>query len=156
MKDLNQLKEEKKELFKKRDELQRQIKEHSVTAVEETKIKNDINHLNQEIDKINHEIKTIKSLKIQNFDLDAEEEMEEVLELISNGKSWKRAADLANVPLSKIEYWYAESEYKERKKDFNFMNKAFPATEFIEMENLGHAGMALFRPAEMAERICKE
>ena len=53
----------------------------------------------------------------------------------------------------KIEYWYAESEFSERKKDFDFMNKNFPSTEFLEMKNIGHAGMALLRPEEMADRI---
>ena len=40
-------------------------------------------------------------------------------------------------------------------KHFDFMSKMFPETKFEEMENLGHAGMALFRPEEMAERIKK-
>ena len=88
----------------------------------------------------------------------------EVFDFVSNRTLWNTFDSCNNYKMpkkmpalsTKIEYWYAESEYKERKKDFNFMNKAFPATEFIEMENLGHAGMALFRPAEMAERICKE
>ena len=52
-----------------------------------------------------------------------------------------------------FEYWYGEKEKGERKKDFDFMSKMFPETKFEEMENLGHAGMALFRPEEMAERI---
>ena len=52
-----------------------------------------------------------------------------------------------------LEYWYADAEEKERKKDFAFMKKNFPSTEYVEMKNLGHAGMATFRPEEFAQRI---
>lgn len=41
----------------------------------------------------------------------------------------------------------------ERKKDLDFMLKYFSGTEFVEMKDIGHAGMALLRPEEMAERI---
>lgn len=52
-----------------------------------------------------------------------------------------------------LEYWYADGETRERKKDFAYMKKNFPVAEFIEMKDLGHAGMATFRPEEFARRI---
>ena len=52
-----------------------------------------------------------------------------------------------------LEYWYADSEATERKKDFAYINENFPTAEFIEMQQLGHAGMATFRPEEFARRI---
>lgn len=85
----------------------------------------------------------------------------EVFDFVSNRTLWNTFDSCNNYKMprnisdisTKIEYWYAENEKNERKKDFDFMKKNFPATEFIEMQNLGHAGMALFRPKEMAERI---
>ncbi len=52
-----------------------------------------------------------------------------------------------------IEYWYGEKEKGERKKDFAYMKKNYPGVEFIEMKELGHAGMATLRPQEFAQRI---
>ncbi len=52
-----------------------------------------------------------------------------------------------------IQYWYGDGEMKERKWDMDYIRKHFPGAEFVCMENLGHAGMALLRPEEFAERI---
>ena len=38
-------------------------------------------------------------------------------------------------------------------KAFAYMSKHFPNTEYIEMEGLGHAGMATLRPDDFAQRI---
>ncbi|MCR4713235.1 MAG: alpha/beta hydrolase [Treponemataceae bacterium] len=87
----------------------------------------------------------------------------EVFDFVSNRTLWNTFDSCNNYKMPKnisevstqIEYWYAENEKNERKKDFDFMSKMFPETKFEEMESLGHAGMALFRPEEMAERIKK-
>ncbi len=52
-----------------------------------------------------------------------------------------------------IQYWYGDGEERERKCDIDYIRKYFSQSEFICMENLGHAGMALLRPEEFAERI---
>ncbi len=52
-----------------------------------------------------------------------------------------------------IQYWYGDSESKERRWDIDYIHKHFSQAEFVCMENLGHAGMPLLRPEEFAERI---
>ncbi len=56
---------------------------------------------------------------------------------------------------TKISYWYAAGEEKERKEDISYMKDVFPATEFTALSGLGHAGLALLRPEEFAERMKK-
>ena len=85
----------------------------------------------------------------------------EVFDFVSNRTLWNTFDSCNNYKMpkkmpalsTKIEYWYAENEKIERKKDFDFMNKNFPSTKFVEMKDIGHAGMALLRPEEMAERM---
>ena len=56
---------------------------------------------------------------------------------------------------TKISYWYADGEEKERKEDISYMKDVFPATEFTVLSGLGHAGLALLWPEEFAERMKK-
>lgn len=56
-------------------------------------------------------------------------------------------------PQTRMQYWYAAAEKKERKKDLQFMRSHFPNAELVEMQGIGHAGMASKRPEELAERL---
>jgi hypothetical protein len=53
----------------------------------------------------------------------------------------------------KLEYWYGDKEEKDRAWDIKYVKNAFPDTEFVKLENRGHAGMASLYPQEMADRI---
>lgn len=54
---------------------------------------------------------------------------------------------------TRLEYWYAEAEARERRKDLAFVARVLPQTEFVVMRGIGHAGMASKRPEEFAGRI---
>lgn len=52
-----------------------------------------------------------------------------------------------------IEYWYSESEMKDRKWDIEYVNKHFPKTTFKMFEGIGHGGLAALKPELMASEI---
>ena len=54
---------------------------------------------------------------------------------------------------TKIHYWYAEGEEKERAWDLRYMKKHFPDTEFQVLPKLGHGGLALKEPELFASMI---
>lgn len=54
---------------------------------------------------------------------------------------------------TRIHYWYAANEEKERKKDIRYMKSRFPQTEFEVLPDFGHAGLALQEPERFAEMI---
>ena len=57
--------------------------------------------------------------------------------------------------VTKIHYWYADSEEKERKLDIRYMKKHFPDTTFEVLPKLGHAGLVLLKPELFANMIEK-
>jgi len=60
---------------------------------------------------------------------------------------------------TKLHYWYAENEERERDWDIRYMKKTFPQTEFTVLPRLGHGGLALLKPelfAKMIEDLSKE
>ena len=87
----------------------------------------------------------------------------DVFAFISNRTIWNTFDSCNNYKMPKsvpqfsgnLQYWYGEKEKSERKKDFAYMSKHFPNTEYIEMKGLGHAGMATLRPDDFADRIYK-
>jgi pimeloyl-ACP methyl ester carboxylesterase len=84
-----------------------------------------------------------------------------VLKMISYRTIWNTFDSCNNYDLPdpfetdtrKIEYWYADKEAEERKWDIAYVKERIPQTVFREFEDIGHAGMALLRPEEMAERL---
>lgn len=54
---------------------------------------------------------------------------------------------------TKIHYWYAKGEEKERKQDIAYMKSRFPRTEFEILPDLGHGGLVLLKPELFAEMI---
>ncbi len=56
-------------------------------------------------------------------------------------------------PGAKIHYWYGQKEKKERRRDLRYIEAFFPNTEFVEIEELGHGGLVLKRPALFAQMI---
>ena len=53
----------------------------------------------------------------------------------------------------RILYLYAKNEAKERKKDIAYMKESFPQSVLKEIENIGHGGLAVFRPQQLANEI---
>ncbi len=93
--------------------------------------------------------------------------VEKVLKFISRKTIWRtfdscnnyKMPEVVRTDCSRIEYWYASSEAKDRKWDIKYIKKIFPETEFRVFENLGHGGMAVLKPELMAaeiERIIEE
>lgn len=54
---------------------------------------------------------------------------------------------------TKIHYWYADGEEKERAWDIKYMKEKFPETEFKILPELKHAGLALLKPGLFADMI---
>lgn len=89
------------------------------------------------------------------------EYMAKIFQFISYKTIWRTFESCNNYKMpkdaieysGKLQYWYGDKERKERAKDLNFVKKHFPHVEFIEMKNMGHAGMATLYPKDMAERI---
>lgn len=53
----------------------------------------------------------------------------------------------------RFQYWYGDKEVKDRKQNIAYIKECFSHTEFIELKNTGHAGMATLHPQKMAERL---
>ena len=54
---------------------------------------------------------------------------------------------------TKLHYWYAKGELKERKQDINYIKSKFPQTEFEILPDLGHGGLVLLKPELFVEMI---
>ena len=57
---------------------------------------------------------------------------------------------------TKLHYWYAKGEEKERKQDIAYMKEKFPQTAFEVLPELGHGGLVLLKPelfAAMMDRL---
>ena len=61
-----------------------------------------------------------------------------------------------NVPIdkhSRIEYWCADAEEKNRKLDIRYMKEHFPDTRFKLIRNAGHGGLATFQPDRLVKHL---
>lgn len=54
---------------------------------------------------------------------------------------------------TKLHYWYARGEEKERKRDIAYIKRRFPQTEFEVLPELGHGGLILLKPEWFADMI---
>ena len=54
---------------------------------------------------------------------------------------------------TKLHYWYAKNEEKERKQDIHYIKSKFPQTEFEILPDLGHGGLVLLKPELFVEMI---
>ena len=54
---------------------------------------------------------------------------------------------------TKLHYWYARGEEKERKWDIAYIKRRFPQTEFEVLPELGHGGLILLKPEWFADMI---
>ena len=68
--------------------------------------------------------------------------------------NYKVPSPVPQIP-TKIHYWYAECEEKERKSDIEYMKRCFPQTTFRKLPELGHAGLVLLKPELFCRMICE-
>ncbi len=54
---------------------------------------------------------------------------------------------------TRIHYWYASAEEKERDWDIRYMKKRFPQTDFKVIPDLGHAGLVVLKPEMFTKMI---
>ena len=80
-----------------------------------------------------------------------------VLKMISYKTIWRTFDSCNNysMPITVIEYWIAEEEVKDRKNDIAYIRKVFPKTRFRLIKNVGHGGLAPFKPEKFARGIRK-
>ena len=61
--------------------------------------------------------------------------------------------DPIEISCQKVEYWYAETEEKDRKWDIEYVKKHIPQTVFRKFGNIGHGGLAALQPERFASGI---
>lgn len=94
----------------------------------------------------------------------SEEDLQYVADVLksSSSKTLWRTFDSCNnykipspiPPLNtKIHYWYADGEEKERKADIAYMKRVFDQIEFKVLPKLGHGGLVLLKPEMFAAMI---
>lgn len=87
--------------------------------------------------------------------------IEKVLKLMSGKTIWRTfescnnydMPDYVRTDCGRIEYWYAETEEKNRKWDIEYIKKAFPQTKFRLFKDIGHGGLAALKPELLASEI---
>ena len=94
----------------------------------------------------------------------SEEDMKylaKVLDFMSARTIWRtfessnnyRMPEKIRTDCSRLEYWYARSEEKDREWDIRYVREKFPGTVFRVFEETGHGGLALLRPERFASEI---
>lgn len=90
-----------------------------------------------------------------------------VLQFISAKTIWRTYESCNNYQMpeavhtdcSRIEYWFGETEEKDRKWDIRYMRKHFPMTRFRRLFGVGHGGLAALQPKRLMrglERVMDE
>ncbi len=85
----------------------------------------------------------------------------DVLKFISAKTIWRTFDSCNNYIMPKeimtdcphIEYWYAQTEEKDRKWDIDYVRKHFPTAEFRVFQETGHGGLAVLKPEKFAAEI---
>ncbi|MBR1797737.1 MAG: alpha/beta hydrolase [Clostridiales bacterium] len=85
----------------------------------------------------------------------------EVLKMVSYKTIWRTFDSCNNYKMPEviktgcrnIRYWFADKEEKERKADIAYVKEKLPRTVFEKIENVGHGGMAPFKPELFIEKL---
>ena len=80
-----------------------------------------------------------------------------VLQFISAKTIWRtfescnnyKMPQIVHTDSSRIEYWFSETEEKDRKWDIRYMRKHFPMTKFRRLFGVGHGGLAALQPKRL-------
>lgn len=100
----------------------------------------------------------------------SEEELQyaaKVLKMMSAKTIWRTFASCNNYSMpksfqtncDKIQYWFADVEEKARRWDIAYIRKKLPKTEFKRFTGIGHGGIAIRRPEQLAleiKNLCDE
>ena len=86
-----------------------------------------------------------------------------VLKMISAKTIWRTFDSCNNYTMpryihtncKKIEYWIAEKEINDRKADIAYIRKIYPNTRFRVIKNVGHGGLAPYKPKKFVRGITK-
>lgn len=87
--------------------------------------------------------------------------IEKVLKFISAGTIWRTFDSCNNYDMPEeiltdcphIEYWYAKTEAKARKRDIEYIKKQFPKTVLRVFDDIGHGGLAALKPELLASEL---
>ena len=87
--------------------------------------------------------------------------MSRVLKMMSFRTIWRTFESCNNFTMpdpvytdcSRIEYWFAGTEMKDRKWDIDYVKKHFPQTRFRRFENVGHGGLAPLKPERLVRNL---
>ena len=85
----------------------------------------------------------------------------QVLNMMSSKTIWRTFESANNYKMPgkletscrKIEYWYADTEEKDRAWDIKYVKKMLPSTVFRKMENVGHGGLAPLHPQRLVDGL---
>ena len=86
-----------------------------------------------------------------------------ILKMISAKTIWRTFDSCNNYSMPaypytscrKIEYWIAEKEVKDRRLDIAYIRKIFPHTRFRVIKDVGHGGLAPYKPDKLVRGIKK-
>lgn len=90
-----------------------------------------------------------------------------VLKMMSAKTIWRTFESCNNYPMpkslqmncDKLQYWFADAEEKARRWDIAYIRKKLPKTEFKRFTGIGHGGIAIRRPEQLAleiKNLCDE
>ena len=87
--------------------------------------------------------------------------MSRVLKMMSFRTIWRTFESCNNYTMPdpvhtdccRIEYWFAESETKDRKWDIDYVKKHFPQTRFRRFDHVGHGGLAPLQPERLVRNL---
>jgi len=80
-----------------------------------------------------------------------------VLQFINAKTIWRtfescnnyKMPQIVHTDCGRIEYWFSETEEKDRRWDIRYMRKHFPMTKFRRLSGVGHGGLAALQPKRL-------
>ena len=86
-----------------------------------------------------------------------------VLKMLSYKTIWRTFESCNNYDMpepvrsgcSRVEYWFARSEMKERKWDIAYIREQFPQVRFRRFDRVGHGGLAPLQPERLVRGLIR-
>ena len=104
-----------------------------------------------------HEFGTEKAFSTDEYSDEDLQYVAGVLRFISAKTIWHtfescnnyKMPQIVHTDCGRIEYWFGETEEKDRKWDIRYMRKHFPMTKFRRLFGVGHGGLAALQPKRL-------